>query len=175
MDSAEEFTPQEIQEAPVHMLFWAYHKPPEERRLPISFWMQYSEEQRIIDLRASLLLWLHSGCQDLLREFQLVSTMAIMSGQDSLIDIGTGAGKMLCMILPCLTNPNSMAVVISPLERLQAVQVLVFAWYQIKTIAINEDTPNDPELWKVCILGLFFLVLGNTLRLRIFKMEYILS
>ena len=73
------------------------------------------------------------------------------------------------MILPCLTNPNSMAVVISPLKRLQAVQVLVFARYQIKTIVINEDIPNDSELWKV---GLFFLVLGNTLRLRIFNGVY---
>ena len=45
MDLAEEFTPQEIREAPVHMLFWAYDKLPEERQLPISFWMQYSEEQ----------------------------------------------------------------------------------------------------------------------------------
>ena len=93
MDLAEEFTPQEIRKVPVHMLFWAYHKLPEERQLPISFWMQHSKEQQIIGLRASLLLWLHSGCQDLLGEFQLVSTMAIMSGQDSLIDVGTGAGQ----------------------------------------------------------------------------------
>ena len=74
MDLAEEFTPQEIREAPVHMLFWAYDKLPKECQLPISFWMLYSEEQRIIGLCASLLLWLHSGCQDLPREFQLVAT-----------------------------------------------------------------------------------------------------
>jgi len=37
----------------------------------------------------------------------------------------------------------------SPLKRLQAVQVLEFERYGIKTVAINQDTPNDPELWKV--------------------------
>ena len=72
-----------------------------------------------------------------------------MSGQDSLTDVGTGNGKTLCMIIPCLLSPKTISVVISPLKRLQAVQVLEFERYHVKTMAINEDTPNDPELWKV--------------------------
>ena len=44
---------------------------------------------------------------------------------------------------------SSILIIISPLKRLQAVQVLEFERYGINTVAINEDTPNDPELWKV--------------------------
>lgn len=81
-----------------------------------------------------------------------------MSGQDSLIDVGTGAGKTLCMILPCLAlSPGTMAIIFSPEERLHSVQVLTFARYKIKAITINQDNPNDPALWKVCIYGLFVL------------------
>lgn len=75
--------------------------------------------------------------------------IATMSGQDSLIDVGTGQGKTLCMIIPCLLSPETISVIISPLKRLQAVQVLEFERYQIKAVAINEDTPNDQILWKV--------------------------
>ena len=73
-------------------------------------------------------------------EFQLEATIAIMSGRDSLIDVSTGYGKTLCMIIPCLLNPESLAVILSPLKQLQAVQVLEFEHYGIKTLAINEDT-----------------------------------
>ncbi len=82
----------------------------------MSFWLQYNEEQQIVGLRMSLLLWLHSKRQDLPQEFQLNATIAIMSGQDSLVDIGTGAGKTLCMVLPCLLVPDTMAIIFSPLK-----------------------------------------------------------
>ena len=72
-----------------------------------------------------------------------------MSGRDSLIDVGTGYGKTLCMIIPCLLDPENLSVIFSPLKRLQAVQVLEFEHYGIKSLAINEDTPNDADLWKV--------------------------
>ena len=74
---------------------------------------------------------------------------SLMPGQDTLVDVGTGYRKTLCMIIPyLLDSPGSISVVISPLKRLQAVQVLEFERYGINTVAINEDTPNDPELWK---------------------------
>ena len=66
-----------------------------------------------------------------------------------MVDVGTGYGKTLCMIIPCLLDsPSSISIVISPLKRLQAVQVLEFEGYGITTVtvAINEDTPNDSEL-----------------------------
>jgi superfamily II DNA helicase RecQ len=67
-----------------------------------------------------MLLWKQSNFQDLPQEFQLAATIAIVSGKDSLIDIGTGTGKTLCMILACLLFPDTMAIVFSPLKRLQA-------------------------------------------------------
>jgi superfamily II DNA helicase RecQ len=102
--------------------------------------MQYDEKKQMIGLRASLLLWSHSEYQYLPRKFQLIATMAVMTGQDSLIDVGTGAGKTLCMVLPCMLAPETMAIVFSPLKRLQVVQVLEFSRYHIKAIAINEDS-----------------------------------
>ena len=52
-------------------------------------------------------------------------------------------------LFACLLDPENLAVIFSPLKQLQVVQVLEFEHYGIKTLAINEDTPNDPDLWKV--------------------------
>ncbi|KAF8274042.1 P-loop containing nucleoside triphosphate hydrolase protein [Lactarius quietus] len=156
----EEFGLQGIRQLPNGLMHWAYDKlVPAERRLPVEFWLKYSEEQQAIGLRASLLLWVHSEYQVLPREFQLIATMAIMSGQDSLVDVGTGAGKTMCMILPCMIAPDTMAVVFSPLKRLQVVQVLAFSRYQIKAIAINEDTPRKPELWEDIRRGVYSVLI----------------
>ncbi|KAH9953285.1 hypothetical protein BGW80DRAFT_1192669, partial [Lactifluus volemus] len=57
------------------------------------------------------------------REFQLKAVLALLFGQDTLIDAGTGSGKTLCMILPALLDPTAMSLVISPLKRLQVLQV----------------------------------------------------
>ncbi|KAF8272466.1 hypothetical protein EI94DRAFT_1796088 [Lactarius quietus] len=128
MDAKEEYGLQDIRNFSRDVLYWVYNTlVPVELRPPVSFWLRYDEEQQTIGLRASLLLWVHSEFQELPQEFQLNATIAMMSGQDSLIDVGTGAGKTLCMILPCLLAPNTMAVVFSPLNRLQAVQVLAFS------------------------------------------------
>lgn len=40
-------------------------------------------------------------------------------------------------------------MVVSPLKRLQLLQVREFERYGIHTVAINEDTPSDLELWQV--------------------------
>ncbi|KAH9014989.1 II DNA helicase [Lactarius pseudohatsudake] len=149
MDLATELGLRDIQDLPEDMLHSTYETlVPSERRLPVTFWAQYDEEKQSIGLRACLLLWVISNFEVLPREFQVTATIAIMSGQDSLIDVGTGAGKTLCMILPCLLSPDTIAIIFSPLKRLQSVQVLSFARYGIKAIAINEDTPNDPDLWQ---------------------------
>ncbi|KAN0135294.1 hypothetical protein V8E53_006859 [Lactarius tabidus] len=113
----------------------------------------YNTKQQAIGLCTSLLLWVQSGHQDLPWEFQLKATIAIMSEQDSLINVGTGAGKTLCMILPCLLAPTTMAV------RLQVVQVLTFSRYNIKAIAINEDTPNNIDLWKDIQSGVYSVLI----------------
>ncbi|KAH9053636.1 hypothetical protein EDB87DRAFT_1825582 [Lactarius vividus] len=133
MDASGKYELQEIQFSR-EMLYWVYNMLiPEECQLPVSVWLQYDEEQQTIDLP---------------REFQLTATIATISGQDSCIDVSTGAGKTLCMILPCLLTPEHMAIIASPLKWLQAVQVLTFSQYQIKAIAINEDTPSNPDIWQ---------------------------
>ena len=97
----------------------------------------------------ALLSGLPLGKRLFLTSFSL-QQQSLLSGQDTLVDVGTGYGKTLCMIIPCLLDsPGLISVVISPLKRLQAIQVLEFEHYGINTLAINEDTPNDPELWKV--------------------------
>src|SRR5258705_224467 len=123
---------------------------PAELAPPASFWKSYTDEKLAIGLRACLALWEASGKRMVPKEFQLSTTIALMSGQDSLVDVGTGYGKTLCMILPCLLDsPGTISIVISPLNRHQVVQLLEFERYGMKTVAINEDTPNDPDLWKV--------------------------
>lgn len=57
------------------------------------------------------------------REFQLNAVLALLAGKDCLIDAGTGSGKTLCMILPALLDPAAISLVISPLKRLQILQV----------------------------------------------------
>ena len=116
---------------------------------PATFWSGYNEKQVKYGLQSCLMLWISSFSRLVPREFQLRAIISTMSGQDSLTDVGTGNGKTLCMIIPCILSPKTISVVISPLKRLQAVQVLEFERYHVKTMAINEDTPNDPELWKV--------------------------
>ena len=140
-----------IQGLPVDMLEDAYQASiPAPLAPSISFLQSYPDEKKAIILRACLATWAASGKKIVPNEFQLKAMVAMMSGQDALIDVGTGYGKTLCMITPCLLDsPGSISIVISPFKRLQAVQVLEFECYGIRTIAINEDTPNDPELWKV--------------------------
>jgi superfamily II DNA helicase RecQ len=57
------------------------------------------------------------------REFQLEAALALLTGQDSLIHAATGSGKTLCMVLPALLDPTGVSLVISPLKRLQVLQV----------------------------------------------------
>ncbi|PPR02849.1 hypothetical protein CVT24_002327 [Panaeolus cyanescens] len=128
---------------------------------PVSefFWDNYNDNEKKYGLLACLILWAVTNRTKLPRKFQLEATIAVLSDLDSLLDVGTNAGKTLCMVLPCLVSPNTMAVVFSPLKRLQAVQVLTFEEYGLKAVAINEDTPDDPKLWKEIEAGKFQVLL----------------
>ena len=117
---------------------------------PTSFWNSYTNEKLAIGLRACLATWAASQQKIIPNELQLKGTIALMSGQDALVDAGTGYGKTLHMIIPCLLDsPGTISIVVSPLKYLQAAQALEFEQYGITTMAINEDTPNDSKLWKV--------------------------
>ena len=117
-----------------------------------SFWSSYNDPERSIGKRCCLLLGLVTEFKMFPREYQLQVTIATIGNRDSLVDVGTGYGKTLCMILPALYAPESISVVISPLKRLQVVQVAAFEKYGLRAIAINEDTPKDVELWAVHVL-----------------------
>ena len=141
---------QEIRDFPVALLQPAFSVLiPADHGPTAAFWAPYNNKERNIGIRACLLVWTVTNFKLVPQEFQLEATIAIMTGKDLLVDVGTGYGKTLCMIIPSLLDPENLSVIFSPLKRLQAVQVIEFEKYGIKTLAINEDTPNDPNLWKV--------------------------
>ncbi|KAF9227071.1 hypothetical protein BS17DRAFT_677392, partial [Gyrodon lividus] len=80
--------------------------------------------------------------------FQLQACLVILNGHDSVITAGTGSGKTLCIIIPLLLHLKTIFITISPLKHLQTTQVQECLKYNIKTIAINEDTPSDHSLWE---------------------------
>ena len=143
---------------PLGMLNLTYQQLiPSELALSTLFWKSYGDEKLAIRLQACLAIWAASGKRIVPNEFQLTAAISLISGQDTLVDVGTGYGKTLHMIIPCLLDlPVSISIVILPLKQLQAVQVLEFECYGINTVAINEDTPNDPKLWKVWPLVDFY-------------------
>ena len=121
---------------------------PTDRAPPATFWVPYNDDERNTGLRVCLLVWL----QLILSWFLGISNWRLqlqscLGGtrdwcwyelwEDALHDnfLSTESRKSLRNIFS--------------LERLQAVQVLEFECYGIKTLVINEDTPNDPDLWKV--------------------------
>ncbi|KAF8199997.1 hypothetical protein K438DRAFT_1583316, partial [Mycena galopus ATCC 62051] len=81
--------------------------------------------------------------------YQLEITNALEDSDNILVDSGTGSGKTLCMIIPNLMHPNTTSIMISPLKRLEILQVTEFQKWGINAISINEDTPTIPELWNV--------------------------
>ncbi|EIW83201.1 P-loop containing nucleoside triphosphate hydrolase protein [Coniophora puteana RWD-64-598 SS2] len=88
--------------------------------------------------------------QGQLREFQLRSTLKTLSGENVIVRAGTGYGKTMTMILPLLLSPqpSKIALTISPMKLLQQNHVEEFNRMGIPSIQINEDTPDDKELWK---------------------------
>ena len=114
-----------------------------------NFMDSLTEKQRMETLRMSIICWKTSGYSIFPRQYQIEASLAMLQGQDTIIDIGTGYGKTLCMILPLLLQPNSISIVISPLRRLQILQVEEFTRWGLKAIAINQDTPKDDALYMV--------------------------
>ncbi|KAG1846147.1 P-loop containing nucleoside triphosphate hydrolase protein, partial [Suillus tomentosus] len=88
-------------------------------------------------------------------QFQLEAILATLNGCDSVITAGTGCGKTLCLIIPILLHPDTISMTISPLKRLQNMQVNECLKYGIPMISINKDTPNDALLWQSIHDGCF--------------------
>ncbi|EAU88691.2 hypothetical protein CC1G_01064 [Coprinopsis cinerea okayama7 len=70
---------------------------PQERAISTEFWTEFSAKWMLWGLKACMAIFLASGGGIVPREFQLRATMAVCSGFDALIDVGTGYGKTFCM------------------------------------------------------------------------------
>jgi hypothetical protein len=110
------------------------------------------------------------------------SVAVLVSGQDSLVDAGTGSGKTLPIALNILLDDpvhNGISLTILPLKRLQVTQVSPQAIkhgythlqsqendfnskYGIPTISVNNETPREDQYWQV---GLFLYSEGLILYL----------
>ncbi|KAJ7574751.1 hypothetical protein C8J56DRAFT_1064439 [Mycena floridula] len=71
-------------------------------------------------------------------------------GKDSIIDVGTGYGKTLCLILPML-------------------QLEEFILWGLWAISINQDTPKDKALYSSIVSGKYNLIIVQPEQLGRFK------
>ncbi|KAF8239110.1 hypothetical protein L208DRAFT_994930, partial [Tricholoma matsutake] len=55
-------------------------------------------------------------------DWQLDVAEALLLGIDSVVIAGTGSGKTILFMLPLLSNPEKMVLIISPLKILQCDQ-----------------------------------------------------
>ncbi|KAJ7859063.1 hypothetical protein B0H14DRAFT_2174098, partial [Mycena olivaceomarginata] len=74
-------------------------------------------------LRALLLVYFARKCTIVPRQYQLEGNNVLEDGRNVLVDSGTSSGKTLCQIIPNLMHPNTTSMTISPLKRLQILQV----------------------------------------------------
>ena len=58
-------------------------------------------------------------------KWQLDTALAILCGEDVIIDVGTGSGKTLCFSLPLLLDEKDINIIVSPLTALMVDQVRV--------------------------------------------------
>jgi replicative superfamily II helicase len=111
-----------------------------------------SNDQRVEVLRACLLVYKLSNGRAIPREFQLQVVLQSLTSRDCVVSSGTGSGKTLIMIILLLLRPMEAVILVVPLKRLQHSQLEAFTSFGILTVIVNEDTPDDPNLWKVHLL-----------------------
>ena len=87
------------------------------------FFAKLDASEKEVVYKCSLLLSTVTKGKKVPREFQLQAVLTLLARQDCLINAGTESGKTLCMILPALLDPTMIALVVSPLKRLQVLQV----------------------------------------------------
>ncbi|KAJ7893310.1 P-loop containing nucleoside triphosphate hydrolase protein [Mycena olivaceomarginata] len=148
--------------------FLAYDLLPSDT-LPHAYLDSLSDLHATIAPKACLLVYFSSQRRVVPRQFQLEASIALSDGRDVVVDSGTGSGKTLCQIIPNLLYPNTTSVTVSPLKRLQIVQAAEFERWGVKTVCINEDTPNDPELWNTIRNGGFQHLIVQPEQLKMFQ------
>jgi|ERR1700722_3571872 len=131
---------------------------PPDRRPSQRFWEAEKKDQQVFVLRACLLVFVLSLGKVVPRDFQLEAVLGSLGKKDVIVSSGTGSGKTLIMLMLMLLRPLEVSLVIVPLKRLQKSQLEAFAWYEIKAVVINEDTPDNKELWKVSAYSPFVMI-----------------
>jgi hypothetical protein len=101
-------------------------------------------------LKASLIIYVLSGCTMVPRELQLRAALAEIAGFDTSVMSGTGTGKTLIMAIPHILDPGRISFIISPLKRLQLSQAN----------ALNLAC-SVPELTRLVSLGQCVSTVGN--------------
>lgn len=91
--------------------------------LPIDYLQSLPLNDLALSLRACLVVYTITLGKFIPRVFQLQATLETMRGRDSIVIAGTGSGKTMCIVIPLLLEPNCISVTISPLKRLQMMQV----------------------------------------------------
>jgi hypothetical protein len=77
-----------------------------------------------LTLRACLIAHIISKYRIIPHQYQLEATNGLEDRRDVLVNSGTGSRKTLCLIIiPNLLHPNTSSMTISPLKRLQTLQV----------------------------------------------------
>ncbi|KAJ7054577.1 hypothetical protein C8F01DRAFT_934789, partial [Mycena amicta] len=56
-------------------------------------------------------------------KWQLDAAVAILCGENLILDVGTGCGKSLCFVLPLLLDENDIGISVMPLTALMLDQV----------------------------------------------------
>ncbi|KAI0315752.1 P-loop containing nucleoside triphosphate hydrolase protein [Amylostereum chailletii] len=85
-------------------------------------------------LRACILLFIVTDGEMDPRQMQLEAVIPLAAGHNSLVDVGTGSRKTLCMVLAVLLDLGGVSLVISPLKWLQINQVREFQRYAIRVM-----------------------------------------
>jgi len=96
-------------------------------------------DQHLDAFRACLLVFSVTDGWVVPRQFQLEAGLATYRGKNTIINAGTGSGKTLSMVIPLLMNLEAIAIIISPLKRLQTTQARELERFLIKPLAINQD------------------------------------
>ena len=73
--------------------------------------------------------------------WQLETTVAILTGNDVVLDVGTGCGKSLCFSLPLLLSKTDISLTVSPLTALMIdqVRVLLYMVTSLSHILASKD------------------------------------
>lgn len=85
--------------------------------------MLTNDDEKIDALCTCLIIWILTRGTIVPHIFQLQASLAMLHHCDTVIFAGTGAGKMLCLLIPMLLHPGLILITISPLEHLQTSQV----------------------------------------------------